>query len=98
MEMEAPFDGLLTRFNARREYSSLATTSAQQCDTCYGRDATIASRSINTERRSAALVLTRKQKAIVRPSVSFQQGGPGFHSNSSNVRCHIVRPAACIRS
>ena len=30
------------------------------------------------DRRFAALVLTRKQKAIARPSVSFQQGGPGF--------------------
>ena len=36
------------------------------------------SRSINTERGSAALVFTRKQKAIARTSVSFQQGGPGF--------------------
>ena len=41
-------------------------------------DGTIASRSIDTERGSAALVLTRKQKAIARPFVSFQQGGPGF--------------------
>ena len=48
------------------------------CRTCYGRDGTIASKSINTERESAALVLTRKQKAIARPSVSFQQGGPGL--------------------
>ena len=44
----------------------------------YGRDGTIASRSIDTERGSAALVLARKQKAIARPSVSFQQGVPGF--------------------
>ena len=36
------------------------------------------SRSINTERGSAALVFTRKQKAIARTSVSFQQGGPCF--------------------
>ena len=43
-----------------------------------GRDGTIASRSINTERWSATLVLTTKQKAIARPSVSFQQRGPGF--------------------
>ena len=34
--------------------------------------------SINTERGLAALVLTRKQKAIGRPSINFQQGGPGF--------------------
>ena len=53
--------------HTRCEYSSLATASAQQCKTCYGRDGTIASRSINTERGSTALVLTRKQK-----------GGPGF--------------------
>ena len=32
------------------------------------------------DRRFAALVLTRKQKAIARPSVSFQQGGPGFQA------------------
>ena len=44
----------------------------------YGRDGTIASRSIDTERGSAALVLARKQKAIARPSVSFQPGSPGF--------------------
>ena len=59
-------------------YSSLATASARQCNTCYGRDGTIASSSINAERGSAALVLTRKQKAIARLSVSFQQGGSGF--------------------
>ena len=34
-----------------------------------GEDSTIASKSINTERGSAALVLTRKQKAIARTSV-----------------------------
>ena len=68
---------LTTRFNTRREYSSLATASARQCSTCYGRDGTIASRSIDTERGSAALVLTRKQKAIARTSVNFQHGGPG---------------------
>ena len=66
------------RFNMPREYSSLATTSARQCSTCYGRDGTIASRSIDTERWSPVLVLARKQKAIVRPSVSFQRGGLGF--------------------
>ena len=50
-----------------------------QCSTCYGRDGTIASRSINTEGETAALVLTRKQKAIAQLAVnSFQQGGPGF--------------------
>ena len=41
---------------------------ARQCNTYNGRDGTIASRSINTERGSAALVLTRKQKAIARTS------------------------------
>ena len=66
------------RFNMPREYSSLATTSARQCSTCYGRDGTIASRSIDTERWSPVLVLARKQKAIVRRSVSFQRGGLGF--------------------
>ena len=34
--------------------------------------------SIDTDWRFALLVLTRKQKAIARPSVSLQQGGPGF--------------------
>ena len=34
----------------RREYSSLATASARQCSTCYGRDGTIVSRSINREK------------------------------------------------
>ena len=66
------------RFNMPREYSSLATTSARQCSTCYGRDGTIASRSIDTERWSPVLVLARKQKAIVRRSISFQRGGLGF--------------------
>ena len=32
----------------------------------------------STDRRFAALVLTRKQKAIAGPSVSFQQCNPGF--------------------
>ena len=55
------------------------TASERQCITSYGRDDTIASGSINTEGGSAALVLTRKQKVIARPSVnSFQQGVPGF--------------------
>ena len=66
------------RFNTRREYSSLTTTSARQCSTCYGRDGTIASRSIDTEWWSPVLVLARKQKAIMRPSISFQRGGLGF--------------------
>ena len=61
------------------------------------------SRSINTERGSAALVLTRKQKAIARTVRKFSTGQPWFSSsNFSNVRClsgcHIVRPAACIGS
>ena len=57
---------------------------------------------MNTERGSAALVLTRKQKAIARPFVSFQQGGPSFQVRVRCVRCHscchIVRPAASLRS
>ena len=57
----------------------------------------------STDRRFAALVLTRKQKAIAWPSVRLPTGQPWFSSsNSSNVRCltccHIVRPAACIGS
>ena len=74
-------------------FSSLATASAQQCSTCYGRDGTIASRSINREGGTAALVLIRKEKAIV---------GPGNFQNRIDVRshscCHIVRPATCIGS
>ena len=54
------------------------TASARECITCYGRDGTTASRSIDTEGGSAALILTRKQWAFARPSVSFQQVGPGF--------------------
>ena len=48
------------RFNRRREYSSLATASARQSSTCYGRDGTIASRSINWENNIEALVIFRK--------------------------------------
>ena len=43
------------------EYSSLVTACARECITCYGRDGTTASRSIDTEGESAALILTRKQ-------------------------------------
>ena len=46
----------------------------------------------STDRRFAALVLTRKQKAIAGPSVSFQQGSPGILSC-----CHIVRPLYLLR-
>ena len=90
------------RFNMPREYSSLATTSARQCSTCYGRDGTIASRSIDTERWSRVSFgqKTKGDRATVR---KFSTGRPWFSSlNSSNVRCHscchIVRPAACIGS
>ena len=49
-----------TGFNTRREYSSLATTSARRCSTCYGRDGSIASRSINREKHIEALVIFKK--------------------------------------
>ena len=57
----------------------------------------------STDRRFAALVLTRKRKAITGPSVSFQQGSPGFQVRTLltfavSDGCHIVRPAACIGS
>ena len=57
----------------------------------------------STDRRFATLVLTRKQKAIAGPSVSFQQGSPGFQVRSLltfavSAGCHIFRPAACIGS
>ena len=49
-----------TRFNTRREYSRLATSSMQQWNTCYGRDGTIASKSINQENNIEALVIFKK--------------------------------------
>ena len=38
------------------EYSSLVTASGRECITCYGRDGTTASRSIDTEGGSATLM------------------------------------------
>ena len=96
-----------TRFNTRREYSSLATAFAQQCSTCYGRDGTIAgypiaSRSIDWPKVRCVSFdqKTKGDRATVR---KFSTGQPWFSSsNSSNVRylscCHIVRPAAWIGS
>ena len=57
-----------TKFNSRREYWSLATASAQQCSTCYGRDGTVASRSINWENNIEALVSFKK--------IQFAVGSP----------------------
>ena len=87
----------------RREYSSLSTGSVRQCSTCYGGDGTIASRSIDTEQGSAALVLARKTKGNRATLRKFSTGRAWFSgSSSSNVRCHscchIVRPVACIGS
>ena len=67
----------------------------------WGGDGTIASRSIDTDRRFAVLVLTRKQKAIARPSVSFQQGSSGFQVRilltfAVTAAVTFVSPAACI--
>ena len=45
----------------RSEYSSLATASARQCGTCYGRDGTFASSGKNTE----ALVIFKKVQFAV---------------------------------
>ena len=82
------------------KYSSVTTASERQCSTCFGTDGTIASRSIDTEGGSAALILNRKQQAIARPSVSFQQGGPGFQVQIllTFAATAAVRPAACIGS
>ena len=44
----------------QREYSSLVTSSTRQCSTCYRRDGTIASRSINQEINIEALVIFKK--------------------------------------
>ena len=61
------------RITTRCKYSSLAIASARQYSTCYERKGTVVSSSINAEGGSGALVLTRNQKAIARPSVnSFQ--------------------------
>ena len=49
----------------RRKYWSLATTFARQCSTCYGRDGTIASRSINRENNIEALVIFKKIQFIL---------------------------------
>ena len=56
------------RINTWRENSSLATTSVRQCSTCYGRDGTIASRSINRENNIEAFVIFKK--------IQFALGSP----------------------
>ena len=50
----------------RHEYFSLVTVSARQCSTCYKRDGTIASRSINQENNIEVLVIFKK--------IQFAQG------------------------
>ena len=59
---------LTTRFNTRREYSSLASASARQCSTCYGRDGTIASSSINRKNNIEALVIFKKIQFLGSPN------------------------------
>ena len=46
-------------------YSSLATASTRQCITCYGRDGTIASRSINRENDIEDLVNFKKAQFVL---------------------------------
>ena len=67
-----------TRFNTRREYSSLVTAFAQQCSTCYGRDGTIASRSINRENNIEALVIFKK--------IQFALGSPNRYESYSGAK------------
>ena len=58
------------------QYSSLATASAQQCNTCYRRDGTIASRSINRENNIEALAIFKKiQIALGSPNIYEFYGG-----------------------
>ena len=92
----------MIRIATRHEYSSLATAFAQQCSTCYGRDGTIASRSIDWP-KVRCVSFDQKTKGDRGTVRKFSTGQPWFScSNSSNVRClsccHIVRPAACIGS
>ena len=61
-----------------REYSSLATVSARQCTTCYGRDGTIASRSINWENNIEALVIFKK--------IQFALGSPNRYKFYSGAK------------
>ena len=64
--------------HTRREYSSLATASARQCSTCYGRDGTIASRSINRENNIEALVIFKK--------IQFALGSPNRYEFYSGAK------------
>ena len=64
----------------QHEYFSLVTVSARQCSTCYRRDGTIASRSINQEKNIEALVIFKK--------IQFAQGSPNryeFYSRAKNI-------------
>ena len=62
----------------RDEFSSLATASARQCSTCYGRDGTIASRSINRENNIEALVIFKK--------IQFALGSPNRYEFYSGAK------------
>ena len=67
-----------TRFNTRREYSRLVTSSVQQWNTCYGRDGTIASKSINQENNIEALVIFKK--------IQFTLGSPNRYKFYSGAK------------
>ena len=67
-----------TRFNTRLEYSSLATATAQQCNTCYGRDGSIASGSINREKNIEARVIFKK--------IQFALGSPNRYEFYSGAK------------
>ena len=80
MPHEDRFCGL---FWLHAEFTSVTRTTK---NVVSPRICTIASRSINTEEGSAALVLTRKQEAIARPFPSVRKQ---FSSSKfSNVCCH----------
>ena len=57
--------------NLKKIIQDLMTKLFHQCNTCYGRDGTIASRSIDTERGSAALVLTGDRATVRKFLLTF---------------------------
>ena len=72
------------------EFTCVTHTSKNAVFPC---DSTIASRSINMEVESAALVLTRKHEMIARPfpSVCKQYSSSNFSNVFCHSCCHIVR-------
>ena len=59
-------------------WPQLATASARQCSTCYGRDGTIASRSINRENIIEALVIFKQ--------IQFALGSPKRYEFNSGAK------------